>query len=132
MHAYTKDELISSTEIVRNFSAILDSIKEHRRDKVAVMRKNKLEAVILSIDEYERIQELADLIEHLQIFKTIEKRKATPVEAYVDFEQVLAEHGLSIDDEKVLIQIIAVGKREGMEVYQKAATRLQKIERQDL
>ena len=98
MHAYTKDELISSTEIVRNFSAILDSIKEHRRDKVAVMRKNKLEAVILSIDEYERIQELADLIEHLQIFKTIEKRKETPVEAYVDFEQVLAEHGLSIDD----------------------------------
>ena len=98
MHAYTKDELISSTEIVRNFSAILDSIKEHRRDKVAVMRKNKLEAVILSIDEYERIQELADLIEHLQIFKTIKKRKTTPVEAYVDFEQVLAEHGLSIDD----------------------------------
>lgn len=98
MHAYTKEELISSTEIVRNFSAILDSIKDHRRDKVAVMRKNKLEAVILSIDEYERIQGLADLIEQLQIFKTIEKRKATPVEAYVDFAQVLAEHGLSIDD----------------------------------
>ena len=37
-----------------------------------------------------------------------------------------------IVDEKVLIQIIAVGKREGMEVYQKAATRLQKIESQDL
>jgi PHD/YefM family antitoxin component YafN of YafNO toxin-antitoxin module len=98
MHAYTKDELISSTEIVRNFSAILDSIKEQRRDKVAVMRKNKLEAVILSVDEYERIQELADLIEHFQIFKTIEKRKTTPVEAYLDFEQVLAEHGLSTDD----------------------------------
>ena len=27
--------------------------------------------------------------------------------------------------EKVLVQIIAIGKREGMEVYQKAATRLQ-------
>jgi PHD/YefM family antitoxin component YafN of YafNO toxin-antitoxin module len=90
--------LISSTEIVRNFSAILDSIKAHRRDKVAVMRKNKLEAVILSIDEYERIQALADLIERLQIFKTLDERKTTPVEAYVDFEQVLVEHGLSIDD----------------------------------
>lgn len=98
MHAYTKDELISSTEIVRNFSAILNSIKEQRRDKVAVMRKNKLEAVILSIDEYERIRELADMIEHLQIFKTLEERKTTPVEAYVDFEEVLAEHGLSTDD----------------------------------
>jgi mRNA interferase RelE/StbE len=30
-----------------------------------------------------------------------------------------------IVDEKVLVQIIAIGKREGMEVYQKAATRLQ-------
>ena len=30
-----------------------------------------------------------------------------------------------IIDEKVLVQIIAIGKREGMEVYQKAATRLQ-------
>ena len=78
MHAYTKEELISSTDIVRNFSAILDSIKEHRRDKVAVMRKNKLEAVILSIDEYERIQGLADLIEHLQIFKTIKNEKRPP------------------------------------------------------
>jgi len=98
MHAYTKDELISSTEIVRNFSSILDSIKEHRRDKVAVMRKNKLEAVILPIDEYERIQALADLIEHLQIYKAVEKRKATPLAAYVNFEQILAEHGLSSDD----------------------------------
>ena len=31
-----------------------------------------------------------------------------------------------IVEKKILIQIIAVGKREGMEVYQKAATRPQK------
>ena len=37
-----------------------------------------------------------------------------------------------IVDEKVLIQIIGVGKRESMEVYQKATSRLQKIGRQDL
>jgi len=58
----------------------------------------ELEAVILPIDEYERIQALADLIEHLQIYKAVEKRKATPLEAYVNFEQILAEHGLSSDD----------------------------------
>ena len=98
MHAYTKDELISSTEIVRNFGSILDSIKEHRREKVAIMRKNKLEAVILPIDEYERIQALADLIEHLQIYKAVEKREATPLADYADFDQILVEHGLSSDD----------------------------------
>ena len=37
-----------------------------------------------------------------------------------------------IVDEKVLIQIVAVGKREGLEVYQKAAARLQKDGSQDL
>lgn len=98
MHAYTKEELISSTEIVRNFSSILDSIKDHRREKVAVMRKNKLEAVILPVDEYERIQEVADLIEHLQIYEAVEERKATPVEEYVDLKQLLAAHGLNSDD----------------------------------
>ncbi len=98
MLAYTKDELMSSTEIVRNFSSILDSIKKHQREKVAVMRKNKLEAVILSIDEYERILELADLVEHLQIYKAVKKREATPLSAYVDFDRILDEHGLSNDD----------------------------------
>jgi PHD/YefM family antitoxin component YafN of YafNO toxin-antitoxin module len=98
MLAYTKDELMSSTEIVRNFSTILDSIKKHEREKVAVMRKNRLEAVILSVDEYERIQGLADIIEHFQIYKTVKEREATPQSAYVDFDRILDEHGLSNDD----------------------------------
>ena len=98
MLAYTKDELMSSTEIVRNFSSILDSIKKHEREKVAIMRKNRLEAVILSVDEYERIQELADLIEHFQIYKAVKEREATPRSEYVDFDRILEEHGLSNDD----------------------------------
>jgi PHD/YefM family antitoxin component YafN of YafNO toxin-antitoxin module len=97
MPGYTKDELMSSTEIVKNFSSVLDSIKEHKRDKVAVLRKNRLEAVILPIDEYEKIRELADLMEHLQIYETVKKREATPLKQYVNFENILAENGLSDD-----------------------------------
>ena len=98
MLAYTKDELMSSTEIVRNFSSVLDSIKEHKRDKVAVLRKNRLEAVILPIDEYEKIRELADIMEHLQIYETVKKREATPMSEYVDLETLSATNGLSGDD----------------------------------
>ena len=98
MLTYTKEELMSSTDIVRNFSSVLDSIKKQKRDKIAVLRKNRLEAVILPIDEYERIRELADLMEHLQLNKLIKEREKTPVSEYVDFEQVLSEHGLGKDE----------------------------------
>lgn len=98
MTAYTKDELMSSSEVVRNFSSILDSIRNKEKAKIAVMRKNKLEAVILSIDEYERIHEIMDLFEHFQIYKTVEQRKTIPLEEYIDFEQILADQGLSYDE----------------------------------
>ena len=98
MIAYTKDELISSTDIVRNFSTILDSIKKHEREKVAIMRKNRLEAVILSVDEYERIQGLADHIEHFQLYKVLKERESTPLSEYVDFDRLLDEYDLGHDD----------------------------------
>jgi PHD/YefM family antitoxin component YafN of YafNO toxin-antitoxin module len=98
MPIYTSNELMSSTEIVRNFSSVLDSIKEHRRNKVAILRKNKIEAVILPIEEYEKIQEAIDLLEHLQIFQTLKDRRDTSISEYLDFDNLLAEHGLRTDD----------------------------------
>ena len=98
MLTYTKEELMSSTDIVRNFSSVLDSIKKQEKSKIAVLRKNRLEAVILPVEEYERILELADLMEHLQLHKVIKEREKTPSDEYVDFEQVLSEHGLGIDE----------------------------------
>ena len=98
MSSYTNNELMSSTEIVRNFSSVLDSIKERRRDKVAILRKNKLEAVILPIEEYEKIHEASELLEHLQIFQILKERSETRISEYIDFETLLAEHGLFRDD----------------------------------
>ena len=98
MITYKKTELMSSTEIVRNFSSILDSITKHGKDKIAVMRKNKLEAIILSVEEYERIYELQELLEHIQIYKTVEQRKDTPLNEYIDLDQLLAEQGIDLDE----------------------------------
>ena len=94
MQTYKKEELMSSTDIVKNFSSVLESIKNKKRDKIAVLRKNKLEAVILPIEEYERIQELADIMEHLQLSRLIKEREKTSIDEYVDFEQILSELGL--------------------------------------
>ncbi len=98
MLAYTKNEMVSSTEVVRNFSALLDSLKTKKRNKIAIMRKNNLEAILLSLEEYERLQAGIDHMENLEIEKILNKRRHTPLAEYIDFDQVLDDHGLENDD----------------------------------
>ena len=43
--------------------------------------------IILSVEEYERIYELQELLEHIQIYKTVEQRKKTPLNEYIDLDQ---------------------------------------------
>ena len=98
MLAYTKNEMVSSTEVVRNFSSLLDSLKTKKRNKIAIMRKNNLEAILLPIEEYERLQACIDHMENLEIEKILNKRRHTPLTEYLNFDQVLADHGLENDD----------------------------------
>lgn len=56
MQAYKRDEMISVTDLLKRFKMTLDKLTSHQLDKVAVMKNNKPEAVIISVDEYERLQ----------------------------------------------------------------------------
>ena len=56
MQAYKRDEMISVTDLLKGFKMTLEKLTSHQLDKVAVMKNNKPEAVIISIDEYERLQ----------------------------------------------------------------------------
>jgi hypothetical protein len=62
------------------------------------MRKNKLEAIIISVEEYERIYELMEFFEHIQIYQAVEQRKDTPLSEYIDLDQLLAEQGIDLDE----------------------------------
>jgi len=98
MVAYTRDEIISATDLARNVSATLNSVVKHAQDKVAIMKNNKLEAVIIDIEEYERLKEAYELMEHIEIAKIVEERRKTPKEEYLDGDEVLKSLGLSLDN----------------------------------
>ncbi len=51
MQAYKRDEMISVTDLLKGFKTTLEKLTSHQLDKVAVMKNNKPEAVIVSIDE---------------------------------------------------------------------------------
>ncbi len=61
MTHYAREEILSSSEVVRNFGAVLNSVVQHQREKVAIIRNNRLEAVLLAADVYERLENAADM-----------------------------------------------------------------------
>jgi len=95
MVAYTRDEIISATDLARNVSATLNSVVKHAQEKIAIMKNNKLEAVIIDIEEYERLKEAYELMEHMEIAKIVEERKDSKT---IDFEDLLAEEGIAYDE----------------------------------
>ena len=95
MVAYTRDEIISATDLARNVSATLNSVVKHAQDKIAIMKNNKLEAVIIEIEEYERLKNAYELMEHIEIAKIIEERKGSKT---VSFEDLLEKEGINYDD----------------------------------
>ncbi len=52
---FNRNEIVSATQIVRQFSSIMSSLVNKTLDKIAVVRNNEMEAVILSYDEYEQL-----------------------------------------------------------------------------
>ena len=74
MSVYNKEEIVSATEIVRKFSKILKNLSSGSVKKYAIIKNNKLKAVLLPVEEYERLLEIEELVEHLEIAEHIKER----------------------------------------------------------
>jgi len=92
MVAYENNELIPSSEFAKKFGLYLSQIKSNTVDKLAVLKNNRIEAVLVSKDEYEKMQnalafqEFAELkeqivnsLDELELIKSGNK-KAYPIE----------------------------------------------------
>ena len=74
MVAYKRDEIVSVSDISRSFSTILNSIVDKSKEKFAISKNNKLEAVILDIEEYERLKNAYDILEQKEIETLLNSR----------------------------------------------------------
>jgi len=62
---YSKDEMITATELVRNFSSALSSVCDGEKERIVIVKNNRLEAVIIPIEEYEKMSEAVELLEKI-------------------------------------------------------------------
>ncbi len=58
---FKKNEIYTATDVVRNFSTMLDKVDKEGR--VVILKNNKFQAVMLSIKEYEKLTNAMNLLE---------------------------------------------------------------------
>lgn len=78
MVSYKPNELMSSTDVAKNFGAVLSKLASHELDKIGVLKNNKLDFVLMRNDELENLIEQE--IQHRQ-FEADKQMVARQVEA---------------------------------------------------
>jgi len=63
--SFKQDEIYTATEVVRNFSLIIDKVKKSENGKIVILKNNKFQAVLLSMNEFERLQNALSLLEKI-------------------------------------------------------------------
>jgi len=65
MATFNSDEIYTATEVVRNFSSILKSVKSKEKKRVFIVKNNRFEAVMLNMDEYEKLTDAFEILQKL-------------------------------------------------------------------
>jgi PHD/YefM family antitoxin component YafN of YafNO toxin-antitoxin module len=91
MTTYSTEELVSSSVISKNFWAYLSKISNNEIDKIWVLKNNKLDAVIISIETYDFFQEL---YEHIEIYNSIKDRLNN--NDFIDWNTILKNFWISV------------------------------------
>ena len=94
MITFTRNEIVSATQFVRQFATFLKRITESKQEKVAIIKNNEMQAVFITIDEYERLKAIEEYAEQKEIFSLIKARKNTPENEYVSFEDAMNQAGV--------------------------------------
>ena len=94
--AYKKDEIISASKVARSFGQVLADLSSKRRRRVAVVKNNHLEAVLLPIEDYETMAEALAILEHLEIYRLVQERKGKKRRKAISLDALLKEQRLAV------------------------------------
>ena len=96
MTLYSQQELVSSTVLSKQFGEYLSKIKNGILDKIAIMKNNKINAVIISTENYEKmISEINEAREN-GFLKEVQKRSNDSKDKFIDGQTVLNKYNLKL------------------------------------
>lgn len=71
MVLFATNELIPSSDFAKKFGLYLGQIRENAVEKLAILKNNKVEAVLISKDEYEKMAEALKIVEANEMIRSI-------------------------------------------------------------
>jgi len=80
MVAYTQNELVSATELSKQFGEYISKVKTGMLKKIGILKNNKLNAIILSVNEYERMVMAMERLEELEKINELKPQKKPSIE----------------------------------------------------
>jgi len=91
--AYKRDEMVGITELSRSLGKYLDKVISNPLNKLAIVRSNKPEAVIVPIEEYEQMKAASDYLEDIGIAEMLKERVFNRKEPakYITMDELIIE-----------------------------------------
>ncbi len=74
MVTYAKEELVGITEFGKSLGKYLDKVTSSTLGRLAIVRRNRPEAIIIPIQEYENLQKVYDMLEQKDIEQILSSR----------------------------------------------------------
>ena len=100
MVQYAQNELFSITDFTKKISNLVKNVKDASYEKIGILKNNKLEAVLISTVEYERLKQYESMMEELEnkeLLDIVQSRKETPLNQYISFEDMAKKHNIELD-----------------------------------
>ena len=93
--ALSRKSLVPISDLSNSFSKYYRKLKT-QSEPLFIMKNNSIEAVLLNVEDYERLLETQEMYEELQLADIALRRLEKPTLGQ-DFEEILAERGLSTE-----------------------------------
>jgi PHD/YefM family antitoxin component YafN of YafNO toxin-antitoxin module len=94
--AFKKDEMLSASRMARSFGKVLADLRSQHLRRVVVLKNNQVEAVIVPVDDYEKMVEALDLLEHMEIHRLVTQRARKRGKKAITLAALLKEQRLAV------------------------------------
>jgi PHD/YefM family antitoxin component YafN of YafNO toxin-antitoxin module len=89
-----RQEVIPVSKAGRNLGRLLDELKKGKREKFILARNNDLEAVLVPIEVYEKMQEAEELVDDLEIALMVKERETRDTGRRLRHADIKKKYGL--------------------------------------